>query len=416
LASSSYKSRVIDAELQTLLSATGAVIIEGPRASGKTSSARQVAASEVLLDIDDNAKAAAAVDPSLVLAGDSPRLIDEWQIEPKIWNHVRREVDKRKLTGQFILTGSSVPADDVTRHTGAGRISRLTMRPMTLYETGHSTGDISLEALLAGDQQKSVDSGITVPLLAERITIGGWPALLDLEVNQAIPALRGYVNEIARSDISRVDQIRRDPHKVRNLLKSLARNTASTPTITTLALDSSGSKKVIDEDTVRTYLDNLHRLFVIEDLPGWDPNIRSRARIRSTPKRHFVDPSLAAATLRLTPERMLSDLKMMGFLFESLAVRDLRVYAQAHDATVHYYRDNTGLEVDAVVEDSSGNWAAFEIKLGHGYIDEAASHLKRFAARIDSNSSRSLSIIVGTGLGYTRDDGINIVPIGSLGP
>lgn len=414
-----YRPRIVDAELVARLSATGAVVIEGPKACGKTATARQVAASEVLLDVDANARQAIAVDPALVIDGETPRLIDEWQLEPEIWNHIRRTIDDRKQPGQFILTGSAVPADDITRHTGAGRITRLRMRPMTLFETDRSNGNISLARLLAGEPARSAEPGLTVADLAEEIAIGGWPGVRDLTLDQSLRAVRDYLDEIRRVDVHRVDGTRRDPSKVGQLLRSLARNVATYAAATTLANDTGGADGPLKDDTVRAYLGALERLMIVEDQPAWAPHLRSKYVLRSAAKRHFVDPSLAVAALRATPERLLRDLNLFGFLFESLVIRDLRVYAQASDAHVLQYRDSNNLEVDAIVETADGGWAAFEIKLGPGQVDEGAASLSRFAKQIDTDicgEPAALGVIVGTGYGYVRDDGIAVIPIGALRP
>ncbi len=409
----------MDRELGARLSAVGAIVIEGPRACGKTATARQVAASEVLLDVDAQARQAIAIDPALVLEGATPRLIDEWQIEPTIWNHVRRAIDDRSDPGQFVLTGSAVPADDITRHTGAGRITRLRMRPMSLFETGHSTGSVSLAELLEGRLSPSSDPGLTVAGIAEALALGGWPGLRGRGMPDGLLAVRDYLDEIARVDIGRMDGTHRDPNRVARLFASLARNVATHAAATTLARDTGGAEGPLKDDTVREYLGALERLMVIEDQPAWAPHLRSSYRLRTAPKRHFVDPSLAVAALRATPDRLLDDLNLLGFLFESLVVRDLRVYAQAADGRVLQYRDNGGLEVDAIVETGNGRWMAFEVKLGHGQIDDAAASLMRFAKRIDTarcGSPALLGVIVATGYGYRRQDGVAVIPIGALGP
>lgn len=414
-----YQARVVDAELAQRLASTGAVVIEGPKACGKTATARQVAASEVLLDVDENARRAIAVDPALVLAGAVPRLIDEWQIEPGIWNHVRRAVDDRGEPGQFILTGSAVPADDITRHTGAGRLTRLRMRPMSLFETGHSSGQISLRHLLAGDPPSSPDPGLSVAAITEQVAVGGWPGHRHRSVDQRLLAVRDYLEEIRRVDISRVDQTRRDPDKVGRLLRSLARNVATSVAGATLAADAGGADGALKDDTVREYLDALARLMIVEDQPAWAPHLRSKSILRHAAKRHFVDPSLAVAALRVTPQRLLDDLELLGFLFESMVVRDLRIYAQATDAMVYHYRDSTDLEVDAIVQTADGRWAAFEVKLGQGQVDGAAATLRKFADRVDirrSGAPSTLGVIVATGYGYRREDGVAVIPIGALGP
>jgi predicted AAA+ superfamily ATPase len=394
-------------------------VIEGPKACGKTATARRVAASEVLLDVDLNARRAIEVDPALVLAGSTPRLLDEWQIEPSIWNHVRRTVDERPRPGQFILTGSAVPADDITRHTGAGRIARLRMRPMSLFEMGQSTGEISLSDLFDGRVSSSPDPGLTVLGLAEEVARGGWPGLRGRGIPDALLAVRDYLEEIARVDVGRVDGVRHDPDRVMRLLRSLARNVATHAAATTLASDTGGAEGPLKDDTVREYLGALTRLMVVEDQPAWAPHLRSGHRLRTAPKRHFVDPSLAVAALRTTPARLLDDLGLLGFLFESLVVRDLRIYGQAADAQVSQYRDSSGLEVDAIVEAHDGRWLAFEVKLGQGQVDEAAASLTRFVERIDTESCGTpamLGVIVGSGYGYRRKDGVAVIPIGALGP
>jgi predicted AAA+ superfamily ATPase len=415
----SYRPRVVDSELTARLASTGAVVIEGPKACGKTATARQVVASEALLDVDADARAMASVDPSLVLDGATPRLIDEWQLEPAIWNHVRRAIDDRGQPGQFVLAGSAVPPDDITRHTGAGRITRLRMRPMTLFETGASAAEISLRGLLDREPARGADTGLTILDIAREVSVGGWPGFRGLALEPALRAVRDYLEEIRRVDVSRVQDRRRDPIRVGRLLRSLARNVATYAASTTLARDTGAEDGPMTNDTVRTYLDALTRLMIVEDQPAWAPHLRSRYVLRSAPKRHFVDPSLAVAALRSTPERLLRDIKLLGFLFESLVIRDLRVYAQAADANVLQYRDSNGLEIDAVVEAADGRWAAFEIKLGSGQIEQAAASLQRFAKQIDTDSCgppSRLGVIVATGYGYTREDGVAVIPIGALGP
>jgi uncharacterized protein len=413
-----YRPRIADAELATRLKSTGAVVIEGPKACGKTETARQLAASEVLLDIDDNARQALAIEPKLVLDGKTPRLIDEWQIEPTIWNHIRRTVDERGLPGQFILTGSAVPADDITRHTGAGRLTRLRLRPMSLFETGHASGIASLGDWLSGLFEHCPDPGLSIGDIVERIAVGGWPAHQVLDTRQALQRARDYMEEITRVDINRLDGGRRDPFKVTRVTQSLARNVATPVATRSLAADAGGSDGALEDETVRGYLDALERLMIVEDQPAWAPHLRSRSILRSAAKRHFVDPSLAVAALRATPERLLKDMNLLGLLFESMVVRDLRVYAQANDARILHYRDNTGLEVDAIIETADGRWAALEIKLGTGQVDDAASNLLKFADRVDTRKCGEpalLGVIIGVGYGYRREDGVAVVPIGALG-
>ena len=414
-----YYKRIADRELTDRLNSAGIVVIEGPKACGKTVTARQFANSEVLLDVDENARRAVAVDPALVLAGNTPRLIDEWQIEPAIWNHVRRMVDHRQRTGQFILTGSAVPADDITRHTGAGRISRLRLRTMSLAETGFSSAEIPLHGLFDGRFTGSGDTGHKLGDITEQLCRGGWPGTLDLQFKAALRARRDYLEEIQRLDIRRVDGVRRDPDKVARLIRSLARNVATQVSAPTLAADSGGVDGPLDKDTVRDYLTALNRLMICEEQPAWPTHLRSRSLQRTSVKRHFVDPSLAVAALRANPERLLQDLNLLGLLFESLVFRDLSIYAGAADADVYHYRDNTGLEVDAIVQRRNGDWCAFEVKLGVGQIDEAATTLLKFRDRLDLSKCGNpgiLGIIVSSGFGYQRKDGVAVIPIGALGP
>lgn len=415
----SYQPRVVEAELRLRLASAGAVVIEGPKACGKTATAQMLAASVVMLDVDEQARRVADIEPSLVLDGNTPRLIDEWQVVPSIWNHVRRAVDARGQSGQFILTGSAVPADDITRHTGAGRLARVRMRPMSLFEVGRSTGLNSVAALLDGRCSKSPDTGLSISGIAELVAVGGWPGNLGKTPAEALGAVRSYIDEIRRADVSRVDGVRRDPTKIGRLLRSLARNESTSATAATIAADAGSGDAAIGDDTVRGYLDALERLMIVENQPAWAPHLRSRSRLRQGPKRRFVDPSLAVASLRASPERLLSDMELFGLLFESLVIRDLRVYAQASDADVFHYRDNTGLEVDAIVEARDGRWGAFEVKMGQSAIDEASETLRRFAERIDTKKCGEpavLAVITGNGFGYVRRDGVAVIPIGSLGP
>jgi predicted AAA+ superfamily ATPase len=415
-----YRRRVVDTELSERLSSVGAVLIEGPRACGKTETARQFAESEVLLDIDLAAQEAVTVDPRLILAGSRPRLIDEWQLFPTIWNHVRRASDEAGAMGQFILTGSSAPTDDITRHSGAGRISRLRMRPMSLLESGASTGEVSVGAMLRSGEVSAPDPGLALGDLVESTCRGGWPGTMDETQERARRFVRDYVDEIRRTDVRDVDRTRRDPALVLRVLRSLGRNVATEASLRTIAADAGGSGGSIDPRTVKSYLGALERVFIVENQPAWTPHLRSRSQLRHAAKMHFVDPSLAVAALRTGPDQLMSDLSTYGFLFESLVVRDLRVHAQANDADVFHYRDNTGLEVDAVVEAFDGGWMAFEVKLGgQDRIDEAASNLLRFRDRVDTSrvgEPSKLGVITATGYAIERSDGIAVIPIGTLGP
>ncbi len=413
-----YRPRVADRELALLLQATGAVVVEGPRACGKTETALRASASAVRLDVDDAARAAGLLSPDLLLGGARPRLLDEWQLVPAIWNHVRHEVDVAGgRPGQFILTGSAVPADDATRHSGAGRFGRLRMRPMSLAEAGRSTGEVSLAELLAGDAPRAADPGLDVRSIAELVAVGGWPALLGRSVDAAMVTLRGYLDETRRADLVRVDGVARDPENVGRVLRSLARHVSTQASARSIAADVGGAEGPIDHHTVLAYLGALTQVFIVEDLPAWSPALRSRTLLRSAPTRHFVDPSLAVAALGADPDRLLRDVETLGLLFESLVVRDLRIFAQALDATVYHYRDAADLEADAIVERRDGTWAAFEVKLGPGAVDDAARTLLRLAERVDPTRHgrpTALVVVTGWGYGYRRSDGVCVVPVGAL--
>ena len=412
---SDYMPRIVDSSVKSALSLPVAVVLEGAKGVGKTETASHQSKSRVLLDVDLEARTAASIDPSLILAGDKPRLIDEWQEVPQLWNYVRRAIDEK--VGPFILTGSAVPSDDASRHTGAGRFSWIRMRPMSLFELGHSDGSISLAKLLDGDETSADAGSLSIKELTEIVCIGGWPALTNRDYDEASVFLEGYLDSIARTDIRLVDGVARDPQKVWRVLRSLSRNISTEASVATIARDVDGSEEPVDVGTANSYLGALERLMVIEDQLAWAPRIRSRARLRSTPKRHFCDPSLAAAALQLTPSRILRDLNFLGFLFESLVVRDLRIYAQHNHANVFHYRDNVG-EVDVIVE-AGERWGAIEVKLGISSVNEAASSLKKFVERIDiehRGAPSFLGVVLPTQYGYVRPDGVHVIPIHALGP
>lgn len=348
-----YLPRIVDRQVGDLLGSAGAVVIDGPKACGKTETARRHAASAVLLDIDPTAAEAAVVDPSLLLQGAAPRLLDEWQIQPVVWNHVRREVDARGAPGQFIPTGSARPVDDQTRHSGAGRFATIRLRPMTLSELGRSSDAISLSAILKVTPSRSPEARLTLDEIVAEVIRGGWPALRDLPPARASHVIGTYLDRISRTDIVSVDGVCRNPVQVRGVIESVARNVATQAALASIAADASGRGVDVSDDTVGGYLEALERLMVVEDLPAWNPHLRSRHRLRTRATRHFVDPSLAAAALGAAPAILKRDLKTLGLLFESLVVRDLRVFAQALDGEVFHYRDESGLEVDADVDTGS---------------------------------------------------------------
>lgn len=416
----SYRTRIVDDELAARLEATGAVLIEGTRGCGKTETARRAARSEVCFDVDDDARAAALVAPAVLLDGEKPRLIDEWQLVPAVWDHVRRDVDEHPdQAGRYILTGSAVATDDQVRHSGGLRFTRLRMRPMSLSESGHSNRDVSLSGLFEGEAPRAGDPGTTIHDVAEWVSVGGWPGLLGRTTDQALMALRGFIDETSRVDLRRLDGVRRDPENVARVLRSLARNISTQASARAIAADVSGSEEAVDHHTVLDYVAALRRLFVIEDLPAWSPALRSRSILRQSRTRHFVDPSLAVAALDADPTRLLRDIETLGPLFESLVIRDLRVYAQGLDANVFHYRDSTGLEADAIVQRRDGTWAAFEVKLGQRAIDEAATALLRLAKRVDverHGRPAALGVITGWGCAYRRPDGVDVIPVSTLAP
>ncbi len=415
-----YRPRIVDAELDSMLSTVGAVLLEGPRACGKTATGEAHSKSAIRLDVDEEARALAEIDPGLILNGETPRLIDEWQLEPRVWNHVRRAVDDRRQPGQFILTGSAVPADDAIRHSGAGRIVRIRMRPMTLFESGHSSGSVSLGAIMRGDAVPSGGGGMPLHDTADRLCVGGWPALQEFDAKAAQRVLTSYLSDVARVDVSALDGgVRRDPDRVRRLMASLARNVSTQASAASLARDTGDDGTPLRIETVGEYLDALERVMVVENQPSWGPHLRSRDIVRAAAKRHFIDPSLAVAAMGASPERLLKDPKALGFLFESLVVRDLRVYAQALGGEVRHYRDSAGTEVDAVVTLADGTWAPIEVKLGASQIDAAAASLGRFLAKVDTAQAGEPAarlVITAGEYTFTRLDGITVVPLSLLAP
>ena len=422
LAPPTYRERVVDHEIPAVLKAARAVLIEGPKACGKTWTGQRFARSAFFLEERPDLWPIATQVTGLLLDGATPRLLDEWQRVPDLWHLVRAACDRRGLPGQFILTGSAVPPDELTRHSGAGRISRVRMRPMSLYEMGVSTGAASVGGMLEGIEAWEcpvVEAPADVPELVAAACSGGWPQFIDLPVEDAMRQVRSYVEDVCRVDVSAVDGVRRSPERVMRLIQSLARNIANHVGIDKLAKETEGQTP-LDRATVKTYMETLGRLFVIEDLTVWNVHLRSRGRLLQAPKRHFVDPSLAPAALGVGPQRYLEDLEAFGYLFESMAVRDLRIYAQAHDASVHYYRDYSGLEVDAVIETRDGRWIAAEVKLGGvEAIDQASAALLKLRDRVSERRAASLAqlvVLTGGRYAYRRPDGVAVVPLAVLGP
>ena len=414
-----YKARISDIELKRKLNASGAVLIRGTKACGKTESAKQIAKSVLSVDRDENVPALIDTAPKRLLLGETPRLIDEWQAQPILWDYIRHEIDERQNNAQFILTGSANPEESVKLHSGAGRFTIVEMRTMSWQELGFSTGEISLAKLFKGETIEIIDKPTDLDFIIEKLIIGGFPTLLNKTIEQATDLNRAYVELLAEVDLSRVSYVRHDPVKVRSLLRSLARNTATMVDITALEKDIREKENVgMTRPTVYDYLDALNRLMILEDQPAWNTHIRSSHALRKSPKRHFTDVSLAVAALGADEHSLINDLNFTGFLFESLVTHELRVYAQANDAKVYHYRDSSGLEVDSIVQKYNGDWCAFEIKLGTGQIDEAAVILKKFVSNLDTRQIKppaSLNIITGTGISYNRPDGINVISLASLG-
>lgn len=415
-----YLQRICDKLLASELKASGAVLIEGAKWCGKTSTAQQAARSSLYMQDPDKTSsylAAADTKPSLLLNGETPKLIDEWQMAPVLWDAVRFEVDKRNKPGQFILTGSAVPSDNLVAHTGTGRISRLLMRPMSLWESEDSNGSISLKELFDKNTDISATSDLSIEKIAFLICRGGWPASVSQENESALKMATNYVESVINMDVQRVDGVEKNPERVRMLLRSLARNISTMASGQTIMADMESNDIGISEKTLSSYLNALRRIFVIEDTPAWMPSLRSKTAIRTSPKRNFVDPSIATAVMRTNPSGLLNDFETFGFMFESLCTRDMRIYAQANDGAVFHYRDKNDLESDMIISLRDGRWAPIEVKLGNKQIDEAAKNLLSLRSKINTEKMGKpsfLMVVTGGEFAYTRDDGVLVVPIGCL--
>ena len=420
-----YRKRIADDILLRKLEGKGAVLIEGAKWCGKTTTAEQVAASVLYMDDPETKEqnlGLSELNPRRLLKGETPRLIDEWQIAPKLWDTIRFEVDHRGEQGQFILTGSAVPADtsEIT-HSGTGRFTWLTMRPMSLYESGDSSGEISLKDLFESDDYiPDGCSTLDIDRLAFLICRGGWPQAVDMRDEIALDQAYDYYEAVVHNDISRADRTNRNPERVKRLMRSYARHQGTQAANTVLAADiAANDEQGMNEETVASYTAALRKIFVIEDMPAWNPNLRSKTAIRSSDTRYYTDPSIAAAALGIGPGDLIDDLKTFGFLFEGMCVRDLRVYADALQGSVYHYRDRDGLECDAVVHLRNGSYGLVEIKLGGSrLIEEGASSLKTLSARIDTKRMKPpafLMVMTGTGgYAYRRNDGVYVVPAGCL--
>ena len=403
-----YRKRIADDILKRKLEGKGAVLIEGPKWCGKTTTAEQIAASILYMDDPEKKEqniAMSELNPKRLLKGEAPRLIDEWQLAPKLWDAIRFEVDHRGELGQFVLTGSAVPADtkEIT-HSGTGRFTWLTMRPMSLYESGDSTGDVSLKDLFDGEATIEGDSNLSIDRLAFLVCRGGWPQAVGMRDEIALDQAIDYYDAVVHSDINRADNVQKNPERVKRLMRSYARKQGGQVPNTVLAQDIAANDETpLSEETVASYLNALRKIFVVEDMPAWNPNLRSKTAIRSSDTRYYIDPSIAAAALGIGPNDLMNDLKTFGFLFETLCIRDLRVFADALNGGIYHYRDKDGQECDAVVHLRNGKYGLIEIKLGGDkLIEEGAKSLKAMEAKIDTdkmNAPSFLMVLTGTGGG-----------------
>lgn len=419
-----YKPRIVDEILVRKLEAKGAVLIEGPKWCGKTTTALQQAKSVLRMDNplekEQNLRLS-KLNPQRLLIGDNPRLIDEWQIAPTLWDTVRYEVDQRGKMGQFILTGSSVPPDtkEIT-HSGTGRFTWLTMRPMSLYESGESTGEVSLKSLFAGNLNVDGENTLDIDKLAYLICRGGWPQAVGLKTAAALQQAFDYYDAVVKSDINRADGVNKNPERVKRIMKSYARNQGSQIASTVIAQDIAANEaETVNEDTVHSYIEALKKIFVVEDMPAWNPNLRSKSAIRTSDTRYYVDSSIATASLGVGPDDLINDLRTFGLFFETMCVRDLRVFAESLDGAVYHYRDNTNLECDTVIHLRNGSYGLIEIKLGSDdLIDEGAANLLKLKNKIDVSKMKVpafLMVLIGVGkYAYRREDGVLVVPIGCL--
>ena len=419
-----YKKRIADDLLERKLKGKGAVLIQGPKWCGKTTTAEQISGSILYManpaDKEQNVSLA-DLSPNLLLTGATPRLIDEWQIAPKLWDAVRFEVDHRKEEGQFILTGSAVPAnmEEVT-HTGTGRFAWLTMRPMTLYESGESNGTISLLELFNSTSKLSGINELSLEDIAYLCCRGGWPRSIFMDKDIALEQAYDYYDAVVHSDISRVDNVNRNPERAKNLMRSYARNIGTQASNETLKNDMINNDSFsLDTDTVLSYVNALKKIFVIEESPAWNPNLRSKTAIRTSETRYFVDPSIAVAALGIGPNDLINDLNTFGLIFETLCIRDLRVYAESINGSIYHYKDASDLECDAVIHLRNGLYGLIEIKLGGDkLIHEGVENLIKLRNKIDTEKMKKPSfLMVLTAVGkyaYQREDGVYVIPIGCL--
>ncbi len=417
-----YMPRITDQLLRRELESFGAVLLTGPKWCGKTTTAKQIAKSVLNLHSPDQQETylqLADIRPSLLLEGEHPRLIDEWQMAPQLWDAIRHDVDEKGTEGLYILTGSTSVDETKIKHSGAGRISRLKMYMMSLYESRDSNGTVSLSGLFVNPTNVAAKSMLTIEDYARLIVRGGWPSTIGKSDTVIQRQVAGYCDAIVKSDISTVDGVSRDERKVTSLLRSYARHTATQTPKTTILKDVLQNNETMHINTLDSYVTALNRLYVLDDLPAWSPKLRSKTTVRTTDTRHFIDPAIAAYFLQAYPQTILNDMNTFGLLFESLVVRDLRIYAQAHYGHVSHYRDSSGLEADVIIHLPDGRWAAVEVKLGSKQVDAGAENLLALRKRIDPTKTQYpslLMIVTGTEYAYTRSDGVVVVPLGCLKP
>ena len=415
-----YLPRVVDSEIDELMEIMGAVLIEGCKWCGKSTTGSHHAKSIIEFQNPDKKQEYDEIKntkPSLFLKGEKPRMFDEWQMYPVVWDSIRTDVDHSRLKGQYILTGSAKPSEGQIMHTGTGRISRVLMRPMSLFESGESTGEVSFNDILEGKDISGV-SNLSLEDIASIIIRGGWPASIEVKSDAKYRFAQEYVKSLIHEEVKKVDNVERNPEKMRNVLRSLARNISTPVSNTTLENNVKNSfDDYISRPTLADYLNTLEKLFVIEDVNVTNLNFRSKYAIRTRPKKYFVDPSIATAILEMKPNDLIKDLNTFGFMFESLCIRDLKIYTQHYGGDITFYRDEKDFEIDAILRTSSGKWGAIEIKLGAGYIDLAANNLLKFKNRVDIKKCGEPSFLVvltGANYSYKRDDGVYVVSIGTI--
>ena len=415
-----YLPRVVDSEIDELMEIMGAVLIEGCKWCGKSTTGSYHAKSIIEFQNPDKKQEYDEIKntkPSLFLKGEKPRMFDEWQMYPVVWDSIRTDVDHSRLKGQYILTGSAKPSEGEIMHTGTGRISRVLMRPMSLFESGESTGEVSFNDILEGKDISGV-SNLSLEDIASIIIRGGWPASIEVKSDAKYRFAQEYVKSLIHEEVKKVDNVERNPEKMRNVLRSLARNISTPVSNTTLENNIKNSfDDYISRPTLADYLNTLEKLFVIEDINVTNLNFRSKYAIRTRPKKYFVDPSIATAILEMKPNDLIKDLNTFGFMFESLCIRDLKIYTQHYGGDITFYRDEKDFEIDAILRTSSGKWGAIEIKLGAGYIDLAANNLLKFKNRVDIKKCGEpsfLMVLTGANYSYKRDDGVYVVSIGTL--